>query len=69
MTDLSPLNRSFASRIHDLSHKGRGEFIPYFTDLFFDKELTSRNGKDTSPLMGEVDRRAGEGAHNQWNLR
>jgi hypothetical protein len=69
MTYLTPLTRSFAKLIHDLSHKGSGESIPYFTDLFFDKEFISSNGKETSPLVGEVARRAGEGAHNQWNHR
>ena len=55
-----PLTRSFASRIHDLSHKGRGIHTgstPYYHMV--NKSLII--GKDTSPLVGEVARRAGEG--------
>ena len=55
-----PLTRSFASRIHDLSHKGRGIRTPFFNISSQQKEKKLCS-KDTSPLVGEVARRTGEG--------
>ena len=55
-----PLTRSFASRIHDLSHKGRG-ILTVATTCAHRGHQRLIMGKDTSPLVGEVAQSAGEG--------